>query len=380
MKRIGSVDIVRGLIMVFMALDHVRDYVSRDHFAPENLARGTAALFATRWITHFCAPGFFLLAGVGIGISLARGATPGQLSRFLVTRGLWLWVLDVAITPVLWQFDWPPVPVLAIVLWGLGSAMIIMALLVHLPWQAVLGLSLLIIFGHNLLDGVKAADLGGFAPLWSLVHGPGFLIPDKLLVIYPPVPWGAVMALGYVLARLYQDTPDRRRMILVMSGLGAIVLFVLLRSINGYGNPVPWSDQRTPALTVASFFNVTKQPPSLQFLLMTLGPIALMLAFTENARGRFAEFLSTFGRVPLFYYVLHILVAHLVALPLAYVQGGEWLRLRVLTDIGEFPEWFGVGLPGVYAFWILVVLLLYYPCRWWGRLKATRDDWWLRYL
>lgn len=380
MKRIVSVDIVRGLIMVFMALDHVRDYVSRDHFAPENLARGTAMLFATRWITHFCAPGFFLLAGAGIGISRGRGATPAQLSRFLFTRGIWLLVLDVAITPILWQFDWPPVPVLAIVLWGLGCAMILMALLVHLPWQAVLAVSLLIIFGHNLLDGVKVDQLGAFGPLWSLVHGPGFLIPGKLLVVYPPVPWGAVMALGYVMARLYQETADRRRMILVMSGVGAIVLFMLLRSINGYGNPFPWSEQRTPALTVASFLNVTKQPPSLQFLLMTLGPIALMLAFTENARGRFGEFLATYGRVPLFYYVLHIFVAHLVALPLAYVQGGEWLRLRVLTDIGDFPEWFGVGLPGVYAFWILVVLLLYYPCRWWGRLKATRDEWWLRYL
>lgn len=375
-----SVDIVRGLAMVFMALDHVRDYVSRDHFAPENLARGTAALFATRWVTHFCAPAFFLLAGVGIGLSRARTSNTGALRRFLVIRGLWLLVLDIIITPIFWQFGPPPVPALALTLWALGWSMIGLALLLMLDVRIMVALAIVLIAGHSLLDGVQANQLGAMAGVWSFLHGPGFAIPGLLFVVYPLIPWIGVMMLGYALAMLYEGPADRRRRILLAAGVAATILFVMLRYVNGYGNPRPWEPQRSVALTVASFLNVTKQPPSLQFLSMTLGPIMILLALTEQARGRVAEWLSVYGRVPLFYYVLHIVVAHVVALPLPFIQGGEWLRLGVLTDIEQFPDWYGLSLPGVYGYWALVVALLYFPCRWWGGLKATRSDWWVRYL
>lgn len=376
-SRIESIDIVRGLAMVFMALDHVRDYVSNAHFNPQNLERATAALFATRWVTHFCAPAFFLLAGVGMGISHSRGAPTRKVSWFLFSRGIWLIVLDLVITPVLWQFGWPPIPALAIVLWGLGGAMILLAGLVYLPWQAVLAISLGVIFGHNLLDHVSVADAG---PLWTLVHGPGFLVPGWIFVVYPPVTWGAVMWLGYVMARLYQQDESKRRRFLVVAGSAAVFLFLVLRWTNGYGDPNPWTAQRSPAMTVASFLNLTKQPPSLQFLLMTLGPISILLALTETARGWFARFLQVYGRAPLFFFVLHIVVAHLVALPLVRIQVGHWARVPVLTGIETLPDSYGVGLLGVYALWIFVVLLLYYPCKKWGELKETRNDWWLRYL
>lgn len=363
--------------MVFMALDHIRDYVSVSHFPPEDLSRGSAALFATRWFTHFCAPAFFLLAGTGIGLSrgLENRAT---MSRFLVTRGLWLLVLDVIVTPILWQFGPPPIPALALTLWALGWSMIVMAGLIHLDSRIVLVTALVLIAGHNLFDGVEVTTpvLGN---LWSFLHARGFLVPGVLFIVYPLIPWVAVMALGYVLAGLYHGDGARRRRILAWAGIGATVLFVVLRFLNGYGNPTQWTPQRTEALTVASFLNVTKQAPSLMFLGMTLGPIMVLLAVTERARGWFAEWLSVYGRVPLFYYLLHIAVSHLVALPLPCLQGGEWLRLGVLTDIESFPDWYGVGLPGVYLYWALVVAICYYPCRWWAHLKATRNDWWLRY-
>lgn len=376
--RIGSVDIVRGLAMVFMALDHIRDYVSRDHFQPEDLSRGSAALFATRWFTHFCAPAFFLLAGTGIGLS--RGMNDrAALSRFLATRGLWLLVLDLVITPVLWQFGPPPIPALALTLWALGWSMIVMALVIHVDTRIVLFTALVLIAGHNLFDGLKVTT-PGLSQLWSFLHARGFLVPGALIVVYPLIPWVAVMALGYVLAALYRGDAARRRSILLWAGSGAVLLFVVLRLMNGYGNPTQWAWQRSPALTVASFLNVTKQAPSLMFLAMTLGPIFVLLALTERARGPVAEWLAVYGRVPLVYYVLHIAVSHLVALPLPFIQGGEWMRLGILTDIESFPDWYGLGLPGVYLYWGLVVALCYYPCRWWARLKATRTDWWLRYM
>ena len=377
--RVASVDIVRGLVMVLMALDHVRDYVSELRFQPENLARGTAALFATRWVTHFCAPAFFLLAGVGIGL-MQRRMSRDDVRRFLLSRGAWLLLLELVITPVGWRFSFDLLPAFALVLWALGWSMIIMAALVTVPPRVLAALALVTIFGHNLLDGVQPASLGSFAWLWHVLHVPGFVIPDILLVAYPLVPWVAVMALGVALARTYEWEAARRRRFLVIAGLAATALFVVLRAMNGYGNPVPWSGQRTPTLTVASFLNVLKYPPSLDFLLMTLGPALVALAVAERAQGRVAAWLSVYGRVPLFFYCAHIFVAHAVAVVLALVQGGELRRIPVVDDPASIPEWYGVSLAGVYACWALVVALLYIPCRWFARLKATRRDRWLRYM
>ena len=378
--RIASIDIVRGGVMVLMALDHVRDYVTNFRFPPENLARGTAALFATRWVTHFCAPAFFLLAGLGIGIAKSRGVSHPAMSRFLLVRGLWLIVAEVTFTSVGWRFSFDLLPVFAVVFWALGWSMIVMAALIWLPRVLLAIVSLATIFAHNLLDGVQPAAFGAFAPLWHVLHVPGFAIPGRLLVAYPLIPWVAVMALGFVLADVYHWDPRRRRSLFIWTGLAATLLFVAMRAVNGYGNPDSWMAQRTPALTVASFLNVRKYPPSLQFLLMTLGPTLVMLAYAERMRGRVAEWLTVYGSVPFFYYVVHIFVAHAVGVLLALIQGGELRRIPIITDPASLPDWYGVSLAGVYVAWVLVVLLMYYPCRWFARLKATRRDWWLRFV
>jgi uncharacterized membrane protein len=372
-RRVSSVDIVRGAVMVLMALDHVRDYVTNQRFRPEDLSRASVALFATRWVTHFCAPGFSLLAGVGVGLYMSRGRSAAATSRFLVTRGLWLLFLELVVTPIGWQFGFHLIPAFALVLWALGWSMIVLAALIHLPRWLVAALSIVTIVGHNLLDRIPPS------PLWQILHIPGFVIPGKLFVAYPLIPWVAVMSLGYALADIYRWDAQRRRRFLLRTGALTTAAFVAIRYMNGYGDPIPWSPMPTIGLTVASFLNVLKYPPSLDFLLMTLGPILIALAFTEGVRGRVADWLMVYGRVPLFYYIVHIFLAHAVAVVLALVQGGELRRIPVVNDPGSIPAWYGVSLPGVYVAWALVVALMYVPCRWYAGLKARRNDWWLRY-
>lgn len=366
--------------MILMALDHVRDYVTILRFQPENLAQGSTALFMTRWVTHFCAPAFFLLAGLGIGIAMNRGKSAAEMSRYLVIRGLWLVVLELTITAVAWQFGFKLVPMFGIVIWALGWSMVIMAPLVHIPKVAVGAIALILIFGHNLFDGVQPESLGAFAPLWHVLHVPGFAVPGKMLIAYPLIPWAAVMALGFAIAAFYGWKESGRRRMLINLGLAATVAFVALRAVNGYGNPAPWSVQRTMGLTVSSFLNVLKYPPSLQFLLMTLGPTLVVLALLERGRGRIAEWLAVYGRVPLFYYVVHIFLIHVMAMVLAFIQGGEWRRIPVIHDPASIPDWYGVSLPGVYVAWAIAVALMYFPCRWYARVKESRPGSLFQYL
>ena len=372
-RRVSSVDIVRGAVMVFMALDHVRDYVTNLRIRPEDLSKASVALFATRWLTHFCAPAFSLLAGVGIGLYMSRGRSAAETSRFLVTRGFWLLFLELVVTPIGWYFGFRFIPAFALVLWALGWSMIVMAAAIHLPRKVTAVLAVAMIAGHNLLDGIPPS------PMWNVLHVPGFAIPGKLFIGYPLIPWVAVMALGFVLADIYEWDGGRRRRFLIRSGALATAAFVALRYMNGYGNPFPWSPQRTPALTVASFLNVMKYPPSLDFLLMTLGPVLIALAVVEGVRNRVTEWLAVYGRVPLFYYVVHIFVAHAVAVSIALVQGGELRRIPVVSNPELIPAWYGVSLPGVYLAWAFVVAVMYIPCRWYAGLKARRSDWWIRY-
>jgi len=380
-QRVASIDVVRGAVMVLMALDHVRDYVTNLRVRPEDLAaHGSVALFATRWLTHFCAPAFSLLAGLGIGLAMNRGRSARDMSKYLVTRGLWLIVLDLVITPVGWQFGFRLIPAFALVLWALGLSMIVMAALVRLPRAVVAVVALLMIALHNLTDSVTPESWGAFAWAWHILHVPGFAIPGKLFIAYPLIPWVAVMALGWTLAQAYHWNAGQRRALFVNAGVVATITFVVLRAINGYGDPRPWSTQATPALTVASFFNVTKYPPSLDFLLMTVGPTLVVLALVQAARGPIARWLAVYGRVPLFYYVVHIFLAHAVAVALAFAQGRELRRILVVTDPASIPAWYGVGLPGVYVAWALVVLVMYPLCRMYGRIKQERQDWWLGYL
>jgi uncharacterized membrane protein len=255
-----------------------------------------------------------------------------------------------------------------------------MAALISVPPKVVLALALVTIIGHNLLDGVQPADWGSFAWAWQILHVPGFVIPGKLLIAYPLIPWVAVMALGFALADAYSWESERRQRFLIVAGIATLVAFVWLRTVNGYGNPFPWSKHSTFALSVASFLNVTKYPPSLDFLLMTLGPVFIALALTERVQGRVAGLLTVYGRVPLFFYVVHIFLAHLAGVAIALIQHGELRRIPAMTDPASIPAWYGVPLWGVYLAWAAVVLLMYFPCRLFAEYKSTRNYWWLRYL
>jgi uncharacterized membrane protein len=379
--RIPSVDILRGAVMVMMALDHVRDFTTKMRVQPEALAaHGSVALFATRWVTHFCAPVFALLAGVGVGLAMQRGKSVAETRRYLLTRGAWLIVLDLVITPVGWRFSFDLLPAFALVLWALGLSMIVLAALVGLSRRAVGILAVIVIAGHNLFDAVRPDSLGAFAPIWNVLHVPGFAIPDVLLIGYPLVPWVAVVALGWSLSAVYEWEEGRRRSFLLRAGAIATVAFVVIRAFNGYGDARPWTGQQSFGLTIASFLNATKYPPSLDFLLMTLGPSIIALALLERARGSIGRWLAVYGSVPLFYYVFHIPLVHLAGGLLAMMQSGHFQRIPAVVDPSAIPAWYGVGLPGVYLIWALVVLAMFPVCRWYGRYRRERRAWWLSYL
>jgi uncharacterized membrane protein len=374
--RVASIDILRGLVIVLMALDHVRDFFSDAHFDPLDLSQSDAPLFLTRWITHFCAPTFVLLAGVSAYLT-GRHCTRAELSRFLFTRGVWLVVLEVTLMSLVWTFNVRYDHGLFLqVIWAIGVSMIVLAALVHLPLPELAAGSVLIILGHNLFDGIEPQSLGAWAPLWSLLHVPG-PIPHAF-VAYPLIPWIAVMSLGYCIGALFDFEPQRRKQWFVWLGAASLTVFVLLRTPNVYGDPANWSLQSSTLQTLLSFVNVQKYPPSLQYLLLTLGTAFLSLAAFDSARGRFTEVLRTFGRVPLFFYVLHIALAHLAAGGIAFAMGYGTALLS--DDSMNVPQQWGFGLPVVYLAWLIVVASLYPACRWFAAVKRRRDDWWLSYL
>lgn len=375
-QRLDSIDLLRGTVMVLMALDHVRDYFSEARFDPLDLTQTNAVLFATRWITHFCAPAFILLAGTSAYL-ISKKRTRPELSRFLLTRGLWLVFLELTVVIFAWSFDLSYKGGLDLqVIWAIGWSMIAMAALVCLPVSAVGAIGIVMIFGHNALDGIKPEAFGAWAPLWNVLHvyGP---IPHGF-VIYPLVPWIGVMAAGYALGTVYGLPDARRRRILSRLGLAAIACFLALRALNLYGDPQPWSAQRSSLFSVLSFMNLAKYPPSLLYLLATLGPALLALAWFEHARGAAARCFVTIGRVPLFFYVVHIALAHLLAGLTALMLGYGTTVLT--TRPWELTSGWGFGLPVVYAVWAIVVLALYPACRWFAAIKQRRRDWWLSYL
>jgi len=374
--RVASIDILRGLVMVLMALDHVRDFFTDVRFDPLDLSQTTAALFLTRWITHFCAPTFVLLAGVSAYLT-GRSCTRAELSRFLWTRGLWLVVLEVTLMSLVWTFNVRYDHGLFLqVIWAIGVSMLVLAALVHLPMPQIAAFSLLIIGGHNLLDGIEPQSFGAWAPLWSLLH-----VQEPIpygFVAYPLIPWIAVMSLGYCIGSLFDLERERRRQWFVYLGAGSLTLFVLLRATNVYGDPIDWTLQSTTVRTLLSFVDVHKYPPSLQYVLLTLGAALLSLAALESVRGKFAEVLRTFGRVPLFFYVLHVALAHLAAGIVGLATGFGTALLS--GDFMQVPQQWGFGLPVVYLAWLLVIATLYPACRWFAAVKRRRDDWWLSYV
>ena len=391
--RLVSVDILRGLVMAIMALDHTRDFVSSLRFAPEDMAHTYGVLFFTRFITHFCAPVFAFLAGTGAFLSTSHGKSISQVSRFLFTRGLWLVILEFTVVDFAWGFvPWAQ----AGVIWILGWSMVAMALIVRLPvrWIAILGLGM--IATHNLLDGINPASFGRLSWLWILLHSRGRipLTADfSFTVRYALIPWVGVMAVGFAFGTLLLR-PDRRRWILTF-GIGATVLFFLLRGLNVYGNGIaglsfgypysagPWRVQPTLSLTVISFFNVLKYPPSLDYLLVTLGPALILLGLLDGAKAArgLSRILMVFGRVPLFYYLLHIYLIHILANLAAFAFHQTIWHGTVIADFAQKPPGYGHGLPFVYAMWIVAVALLYMPCLWFMKFRSRHRDWaWLSYL
>jgi uncharacterized membrane protein len=384
--------------MVIMMLDHTRDFVHNAQFDPLDLSQTNVALFFTRWITHFCAPVFVFLAGTGAYLQLSRGKSKPELSRFLVTRGIWLIVLELTLVRLGVTFSLD-VRMLAFlqVIWVIGVSMIVLGALIYLPVKVVGAFGLAMIALHNLLDGFRVTGwrgpdtpVPGFgAKLWMLLHQAfepfpivGFPSP-VVIVIYPLVPWIGVMAAGYAFGRLYELDAQRRRRLLLIIGGTATALFVLMRAIDVYGDPAGRSTEKNALLTFLSFLNTTKYPPSLLFLLMTLGPAILALAAFErgHGKGRLREFFVTFGRVPLFFYLLQWPTAHLISLVLhlAFGKPTAWLFQTPIDWVNGLPAK-GFNLAVVYLCWIAGVLLLYPLCKWFAALKQRRKDWWLSYL
>ena len=389
--RLTSIDALRGAVMILMALDHVRDFVHRGAMSgsPTDLATTTPVLFLTRWVTHICAPTFMLTAGLGAFLWWQRGKTRSELSVFLVTRGLWLMLLEVTVMRLAYNFNLTgPYPLFLIVLWVLGLCMVVLAALVWLPIPLLAALSLASIGLHDTLDGVRAAQFGSAAAVWNLLHQPGAFAAGgaTVFIAYPLVPWIAVMALGFCAGPLILLEPGKRRRLLLAIGTAATAGFLIVRAVNGYGDPVPWSPQRSPVFTALSFLNTSKYPPSLDFLLMTLGPGLIALAWLDRP-WRPSNPLLVFGRVPLFYFVLHFFLAHAAAVLLAFARYGGSARALVFHPVPSmggpaelFPPGFGYDLWVVYVVWVAIVALLYPVCRWFGRVKATRRGWWWSYL
>jgi uncharacterized membrane protein len=378
--RVDSIDLLRGVIMLLMALDHTRDFFGPTGMDVRNVE--APALFLTRWITHFCAPLFIFLAGTSAYLYGTRGRTLGEVSRFLLTRGLWLIVLEFTIVRLGWTFSIDLDFFAAQVIWAIGAAMVALAGLVYLPRWAIAAAALVMIGGHNLLDFIRAEHSGAAGPLWMILHQRGLLQfggDTKLYVLYPLVPWIGVMAAGYTFGPVFKVDPASRRRWLL--GVGALTSagFVVLRATNLYGDPQPWTPQDGWLATLLSFLNCEKYPPSLLYLAMTLGPGLLLLTAFEHARGRLANAIITFGRVPLFFYVLHIFLIHALAAALAWLVLGSAGWLFGQPPMNR-PANYGLSLPGIYLVWLFVVLVLYPPCRWFASLKQHRREWWWSYL
>ncbi len=375
-----SVDALRGFVMIIMALDHVREFFHSGamQFQPDDLSRTTTLLFFTRWITHICAPVFFFTAGIGAYFWLRGGRTTSELSRFLWTRGLWLALLELTVLRIAMNFSLFNGMVLLSILWALGWSMVALAFLVHLPVRILAVLSIVVIALHNLADGVRASRFGGAAWIWNILHQPGLFQIGSIPVLaaYPLVPWIFVMAAGFCFGRIVSLGASERRRHMVRIGLGLTLAFLLVRAANVYGDPQRWSGG------VLSFLRVTKYPPSLDFLLMSLGPAILLLAWFERFTFARTNPLMVFGRVPLFYFLLHLFTIHALTIPFALVRYGRagFLFGPMPSLGGTFPDGYGYGLWVVYAVWIAVVLLMYPLCLWFAGVKQRRRDWWLSYL
>jgi uncharacterized membrane protein len=386
--RIYSLDLLRGLVMVIMALDHTRDFFHYDAFLhdPLDWATTTPVLYFTRWVTHFCAPVFVFLAGASIFLQHLRKSTP-ELSGFLLKRGLWLLVVEFVLITFAWTFSWRYPSLIMGVIAAIGFGMIGMSALIRLPYKAILALGLVIVLGHNILDHVPSTHHGF---VWDLLRNGDFAsypitASHRLLIIYPILPWLGLMMLGYCAGKLYAPdfSVERRKRTLLFGGAGLILFFVLLRAVNVYGDPDPWAAHAGLTRTLMAFFDVQKYPPSLLYMCITIGPALLFLAVAEPVNNGLTRAISVFGRVPFFYYVLHFYLLHLLLMGFFLAKGhslgeetpgAEGLPFLFLIP-GE-----GVSLTAVYGIWIGLVLALYPLCRWFNGYKQRHTQWWLSYV
>jgi uncharacterized membrane protein len=387
-SRILSIDLLRGVVMVIMALDHVRMYFGEGtwYAEPTNLATTTSLLFFTRWITHFCAPVFVFLAGTSAflyGVNKRRK----QVAWFLFTRGLWLIFVEVVIVTFAWTFDITFSFIILQVIWAIGISMLFLSGLVFLRLQAIIAIGFILVFGHNLLDPIHVQGRGMNDFIWYVLHQPGRIsLGDSLInIVYPVLPWIGLMALGYVTGDLYRaDFPSARRISwLLAGGVAATFLFIVLRSFNLYGEPVAWQSQDSIIFTWMSFLNTTKYPPSLQFLLMTMGPALISLALLERISVGGKNLVVVLGKVPFFFYVIHIFLIHALAMLALVYAGRDWREyiLSAQAIMSGSLSNFGFGLGTVYAVWLAVVVVLYPLCRWYQQVRENHPTkWWLKYL
>jgi uncharacterized membrane protein len=380
---VASVDLVRGLVMVLMALDHVRWFFTDADFYPTDLSHTDAAQYFTRWITHLCAPAFVFLAGTSAFLSAAQGLDRPRLARRLFIRGLWLVVLEVTAVRLAWVFNLDYSQLELGVIWALGWSMVALSVLVYLPRWAIASIGIAMIVAHNLLDGLQ---LDGFRAVDGSLEWQGWVLSILHVphspVAYPLIPWIGVMATGYAFGAVFMMPTNRRRQLMLGWGAALIAAFILLRLYNGYGDPAPWATQETALFTLLSFLNTTKYPPSLLFLLMTLGMTLILLAVFEYRQARhgpISRLLIVFGRVPLFFYLLHLYVIHGLVIVFALVMSRDIAPF--LESFDAFPPWWGFNLGAVYLIWIAVTLLLYPVCRWFAAVKARhKNSWWTPYI
>jgi len=388
-QRIQSIDILRGVIMLIMALDHTRDFFHLKGVAndPTDLATTTPILFFTRWITHFCAPNFVFLSGISAYLAGTR-RTKDELSDFLVKRGIWLVIVELVILTFAFTLNPFYNGFILQVLWVIGLSMIILGLLVKAPLKVIAVIGALIFFSHDILDYLQLPKAGTEANLLNLfltARGSVIMLNQTHFIfdLYAIIPWTGVMLLGYVFGSIYTSSfdPQRRKKILLYTGIAALGLFVVLRMFNIYGDPAPWSVQRNGVFTFLSFLNVSKYPPSLLYSFLTIGTGLIVLSLIEHVQNKVTAIFVVYGNVPFFYYVLHFYLIRLISVIVFFAQGFGTNQIVTPNEPFLFsPPHFGFNLGGVYLVWLFVIITLYFPCRWFSKYKKTHNQWWLSYL
>jgi uncharacterized membrane protein len=384
--RLDSVDFLRGLAMVLMGLDHVRIFFSNAPFGPTDLAQTTPAHFLTKWVSQLAAPAFFFLAGTAVFLSMTRGRTKRQLSWLLLTRGLWLVFLELTVMRVAWTLSLDYHTPIGQVLWAMGWCMVLMAPLVHLPTWAVAAVGIVVVAGHNAFDAVRPETFGAFGWLWSVLHKRAWLEPFagvRFRIMYPLLPWLGIMASGYGFGRILLFERERRRRWLFRLGVGILLGFVALRATNLYGDMLKWSTEKNTLFTIFSFVNCKKYPPSLLYAMMKLGIDIIILALFDRKLGPLARRIVVFGRVPMFFYLIHVYVIHGLEVGLAFVRYGpkahEYLSAG-MPRLYSLPDEYRWDLWVVYAVWIAVMVGLYFVCHWYAGVKRRSRSKWLSYL